>query len=78
MNEDAATRMLLQCFEGALLMPSVTLFCVQRAGGDVLTTQLYFPNHLRNGDGPLFDPRLVMSVSGDKRSGRLEFILSTV
>jgi protocatechuate 3,4-dioxygenase beta subunit len=35
---------------------------VQQAGGEVLTTQLYFPDHPRNSQDTLFDPGLVMAL----------------
>jgi protocatechuate 3,4-dioxygenase beta subunit len=50
-------------------------FRVQRPGGEVLTTQLYFPNHPRNGRDRLFDPRLVMTLSNDEGTGRFDFVL---
>jgi len=37
---------------------------VQRRNGPVLTTQLYFPNHPRNGRDFLFDQRLVFESRG--------------
>lgn len=53
-------------------------FRVQRPGGEVLTTQLYFPDHPRNSQDRLFDPRLVMALSADRGSGRFDFILPAV
>ena len=50
-------------------------FRVQRPGREVLTTQLYFPDHPRNSRDRLFDPRLVMTLSSDRSSGRFDFIL---
>jgi len=51
-------------------------FRVQRPGGEVLATQLYFPDHPRNSRDRLFDPRLVMSLSDDRSAGRFDFILA--
>jgi protocatechuate 3,4-dioxygenase beta subunit len=51
-------------------------FRVQRPGGDVLTTQLYFPDHPRNSRDRLFDPRLVMAIAEEGSSGRFDFVLS--
>jgi protocatechuate 3,4-dioxygenase beta subunit len=46
----------------------------QREGGDVLTTQLYFPDEPSNEGDSIFDPALVMSRAG--RSGaRFDFVL---
>jgi protocatechuate 3,4-dioxygenase beta subunit len=46
----------------------------QREGGDVLTTQLYFPDEPSNESDSIFDPALVMSRAG--RSGaRFDFVL---
>jgi protocatechuate 3,4-dioxygenase beta subunit len=43
---------------------------VQRRGGSVLTTQLYFPGEPANESDSIFDAALVMSAS---RSGRARF-----
>ncbi|MCX2720807.1 catechol 1,2-dioxygenase [Roseibium salinum] len=48
---------------------------VQAPGRELLTTQLYFPDHPRNGTDRLFDPRLVMAVSDQGRTGRFDFVL---
>jgi protocatechuate 3,4-dioxygenase beta subunit len=46
---------------------------VQRSGGSVLTTQLYFPGEAGNESDGIFDPALVMSAaSGD---ARFDFVL---
>lgn len=54
-------------------------FRVQRPDGSFLTTQLYFPDHPRNGSDHLFDPRLVMQVEVDNGEnlpvGRFEFVV---
>jgi protocatechuate 3,4-dioxygenase beta subunit len=47
---------------------------VQPRGGEVLTTQLYFPNEPRNAADGLFDERLVMDFGG--RLARFNFILA--
>jgi protocatechuate 3,4-dioxygenase beta subunit len=47
---------------------------VQRRGGDVLTTQLYFPNEPANAADGIFDERLVMDVSG--RRARFDFVVA--
>lgn len=52
---------------------------VQARGGPVLTSQLYFPGERLNpGDG-LYDPRLLMTVTGaaNARSGRFDFVIRT-
>jgi protocatechuate 3,4-dioxygenase beta subunit len=50
---------------------------VQRAGGPVLTTQLYFPDEPWNSRDSLFDPRLLMHFSNvdEDRLGRFDFVL---
>jgi protocatechuate 3,4-dioxygenase beta subunit len=50
---------------------------VQRPDGDVLTTQLYFPDHPRNGSDPLFNPRLVMQLNHGTSFpfGRYDFVV---
>ncbi len=52
-------------------------FRVRRPGGRVLTTQLYFPDHPRNRNDSLFDPRLVMRMSrdGERQVGRFDFVV---
>jgi protocatechuate 3,4-dioxygenase beta subunit len=47
---------------------------VQRRGGAVLTTQLYFPREPRNAADGLFDERLVMGYDG--RVARFDFVLA--
>jgi protocatechuate 3,4-dioxygenase beta subunit len=46
---------------------------VQRRGGEVLTTQLYFPNEPGNASDGIFDERLVMDVRGGR--ARFDFVL---
>ena len=50
---------------------------VQRPGGPVLTTELYFPNHPRNRTDPLFDPRLILSLANQHglKFGRFDFVV---
>ena len=50
---------------------------VQRRGGDVLTTQLYFPGEPSNGDDPIFDAALLMNVrrAGAGRRAAFNFVL---
>lgn len=50
---------------------------VQRAGGPVLTTQLYFPNEPWNRRDSLFDTRLLMRFSDvdEHRLGRFDFVI---
>lgn len=50
---------------------------VQRPGGRILTTQLYFPGEAGNQRDFIFDPRLLMTVheAPDGRIGRFDFIL---
>jgi protocatechuate 3,4-dioxygenase beta subunit len=50
---------------------------VQKAGGRILTTQLYFPGEPLNGRDSLFDRRLVLRVSNSDvgRLGRFDFVL---
>src|SRR5690606_31166659 len=50
---------------------------VQRPGGSILTTQLYFPGEPGNERDFIFDPRLLMDVreAADGRVGRFDFIL---
>ena len=47
---------------------------VQRSGGSVLTTQLYFPNEPDNESDGIFDPALLMNVPGSSRA-RFDFVL---
>ena len=49
----------------------------QRPGGDVLTTQLYFPGEPSNRDDPIFDAALLMDVrrAGAARRARFTFVL---
>lgn len=50
---------------------------VQRAGGPVLTTQLYFPDEPRNLSDSLFDTRLLIRVTDidQRRLGRFDFVI---
>lgn len=50
---------------------------VQRRGGDVLTTQLYFPGEPRNTRDRLFDERLLMRVeeTADGKFARYDFVV---
>jgi protocatechuate 3,4-dioxygenase beta subunit len=50
----------------------------QRPGGDVLTTQLYFPGEPRNDDDPIFDDALLMDArrAGTRRRARFTFVLA--
>jgi protocatechuate 3,4-dioxygenase beta subunit len=52
-------------------------FKVQKPGGRILTTQLYFPGEPLNGRDSSFDRRLVLrlSVSDDGRLGQFDFVL---
>jgi protocatechuate 3,4-dioxygenase beta subunit len=49
----------------------------QRPGGDVLTTQLYFPGEPGNRDDPIFDAALLMDVrrAGAARRATFNFVL---
>jgi protocatechuate 3,4-dioxygenase beta subunit len=47
---------------------------VQPRGGEVLTTQLYFPNEPANAADGIFDERLVMDVRGQR--ARFDFVLA--
>ncbi len=51
---------------------------VQRPGGRVLTTQLYFPDEPRNACDDLYDPRLILDIrtSADGRFGRYDFVVA--
>ena len=50
---------------------------VQRRGGPVLTTQLYFPGEPGNARDRMFDERLLLAVSeaGGARVGRFDFVV---
>jgi protocatechuate 3,4-dioxygenase beta subunit len=50
---------------------------VQAPGGDVLTTQLYFPGEPQNASDAIFAPELVMAVrrSGGRRLASFDFVL---
>lgn len=52
-------------------------FRVQRAGGELLTTQLFFPGDPTLARDGQFDPRLLLTLSkdNDARVGRFDFIL---
>jgi protocatechuate 3,4-dioxygenase beta subunit len=47
---------------------------VQRSGGSVLTTQLYFPGETANDEDSIFDPALLMDVRG--RNAAFDFVLT--
>jgi len=51
---------------------------VQRPGGRVLTTQLYFPDEPRNARDDLYDPRLILDIrtSADGRFARYDFVVT--
>ena len=51
---------------------------VQRPGGAVLTTQLFFPGDPGHDRDPQFDPRLVLTLSRESgtRRGRFDFVLA--
>ncbi|MBZ9655750.1 dioxygenase family protein [Phyllobacterium lublinensis] len=50
---------------------------VQRPGGDVLTTQLYFPGEPQNDRDRIFDERLLLQISdtADGKIGRFDFVV---
>ena len=50
---------------------------VQAPNRPVLTTQLYFPDHPRNAEDFIFQPELVMALSGGAtgETGRFDFVL---
>lgn len=52
-------------------------FKVQRPGGRVLTTQLYFPGEARNAGDRLFHETLLLDMkqTGDGRFGRFDFVV---
>lgn len=52
-------------------------FKVQRPGGRVLTTQLYFPEEPRNVEDGLFHKTLLLDMkqTGDGRFGRFDFVV---
>ncbi|OED00731.1 intradiol ring-cleavage dioxygenase [Rhizobium sp. YK2] len=52
-------------------------FRVQRSGGRLLTTQLYFPGETRNAGDRLFDEALLLDIkqTGDGRFGRFDFVI---
>lgn len=54
-------------------------FRVQRADGRPLVTQLYFPDHPRNSQDGIFDPRLLMTMAqaGKTRTGQFDFVLES-
>lgn len=51
---------------------------VQRQGGRVLTTQLYFPDEPRNDRDGIFDAALLIdiAVTGDGKFGRYDFVVA--
>jgi protocatechuate 3,4-dioxygenase beta subunit len=51
---------------------------VQREGGRVLTTQLYFPGEPKNDDDDLFHGELLMDIrdDGEGRAGTFDFVLA--
>jgi protocatechuate 3,4-dioxygenase beta subunit len=50
---------------------------VQRSGGQILTTQLYFPGEPRNGSDGIFSSALLMTVSdaGSAKQATFDFVL---
>jgi protocatechuate 3,4-dioxygenase beta subunit len=52
-------------------------FRVRRQGGEVLTTQLYVPDHPRNPTDPMFDERLLLTFghTSGQRLGRFDFVI---
>jgi len=44
-------------------------------GGNVLTTQIFFPGNARNDADPIFDRSLVVTLSQDGTSGRIDFVI---
>ena len=52
-------------------------FKVQRPGGSVLTTQLYFPGEVRNEEDRLFHPKLLLNMThtGDGRFAQFDFVV---
>ena len=50
---------------------------VQKPGGSLLTTQLYFPGELANDRDGLFDPALLLDISAarDGKLGRYDFVV---
>lgn len=52
-------------------------FKVQRPGGRVLTTQLYFPGEPRNAEDRLFNEALLLEIkqTRDGRFGRFDFVI---
>jgi len=52
-------------------------FKVQRAGGSILTTQLFFPGESGNRRDSLFDERLLLAITEvqDGRFGRFDFVV---
>jgi protocatechuate 3,4-dioxygenase beta subunit len=51
---------------------------VQRPGGDVLTTQLYFPGEPRNSQDGIFDPALLLDIAQAPDGGyaRFDFVVA--
>ena len=52
-------------------------FRVQRSGGDILTTQLFFPGEPGNARDRIFDETLLMTISptGDGQFARFDFVV---
>lgn len=53
-------------------------FRVQRPGGQLLTTQVFFPGDASHDRDRQFDPRLLLTLSrtGDGRTGHFDFVLA--
>jgi hypothetical protein len=51
---------------------------VQRPGGDVLTTQLYFPGEPQNDRDFIFNSALLLDIAaaGDGKFGRYDFVVA--
>ena len=48
----------------------------QAPGGDVLTTQFYFPGESGNERDRLFDPALLLAVDGPEKTARFDVVLA--
>jgi protocatechuate 3,4-dioxygenase beta subunit len=44
-------------------------------GGKTLTTQIFFPGSARNNSDPIFERGLVVTMSADGKSGRIDFAI---